>query len=72
MNTSYGDMNVNIPKDREGDFGLKLMKQYQNTVSQDMEGKSSPCMSKEERNRVYEFFSVNKDNSLKLCGQQMK
>lgn len=39
MHTSYGDMNVAIPRDRKGEFEPQLIKKYQNTVSQDMEEK---------------------------------
>ena len=39
MHTSYGDMDVSIPRDRHGDYGPKLIKKYQNTVTQDMEEK---------------------------------
>ena len=37
--TSYGDMDVSIPRDRHGDYEPKLIKKYQNTVTQDMEEK---------------------------------
>lgn len=39
MHTSYGDMDVSIPRDRDGEFEPKLVKKYQNTVTQDMEEK---------------------------------
>ena len=39
MHTSYGDMNVAIPRDRKGDYEPQLIKKYQNTVTQDMEEK---------------------------------
>lgn len=37
MHTSYGDVDINIPRDRAGEFEPHLIKKYQNTVSQDME-----------------------------------
>ena len=37
MHTSYGDMDVAIPRDRNGDYEPQLIKKYQNTVTQDME-----------------------------------
>lgn len=37
MHTSYGDMEVAIPRDRNGDFEPQVIKKYQNTVTQDME-----------------------------------
>lgn len=39
MHTSYGDMDISIPRDRNGEFKPKLVKKYQNTVTQDMEEK---------------------------------
>ena len=39
MHTSYGDMNVAIPRDSKGDYEPQLIKKYQNTVTQDMEEK---------------------------------
>ena len=39
MHTSYGDMEVDIPRDRKGEFEPQVIKKYQNTVTQDMEEK---------------------------------
>ena len=39
MHTSYGDMEIDIPRDRKGEFEPQLIKKYQNTVTQDMEEK---------------------------------
>ena len=39
MHTSYGDMEIDIPHDRKGEFEPQIVKKYQNTVTQDMEGK---------------------------------
>ena len=39
MHTSYGDMDVSIPRDRNGEYEPRLIKKYQNTVTQDMEEK---------------------------------
>ena len=39
MHTSYGDMDLNIPRDRKGEFEPQVVKKYQNTVTQDMEEK---------------------------------
>ena len=39
MHTSYGDMDVAIPRDRKGEFEPQIIKKYQNTISQDMEEK---------------------------------
>ena len=39
MHTSYGDMEIDIPRDRKGEFVPQIVKKYQNTVTQDMEEK---------------------------------
>ena len=39
MHTSYGDMDVAITRDRNGEYEPQLIKKYQNTVTQDMEEK---------------------------------
>ena len=39
MHTSYGDMDVAIPRDRKGEFEPQIVKKYQNTITQDMEEK---------------------------------
>lgn len=39
MHTSYGDMELDIPRDRKGEFEPQIIKKYPNTVTQDMEEK---------------------------------
>ena len=39
MHTSYGDMEIDIPRDRNGEFEPQIVKKYQNSVTQDMEEK---------------------------------
>jgi Transposase and inactivated derivatives len=39
MHTSYGDMDIAIPRDRKGKYEPQVIKKYQNTVTQDMEEK---------------------------------
>ena len=39
MHTSYGDMEIDVPRDRKGEFEPQIVKKYQNTVTQDMEEK---------------------------------
>ena len=39
MHTSYGDMDIAIPRDHNGEYEPQLIKKYQNTVTQDMEEK---------------------------------
>ncbi len=39
MHTSYGDMEIDVPRDRKGKFELQVIKKHQNTITQDMEEK---------------------------------
>lgn len=39
MHTSYEDMDVAVPRDRNGEYEPQLIEKYQNTVTQDMEEK---------------------------------
>lgn len=39
MHTSYGDMELDIPRDRNGEFEPQVIKKHQNTITQDMEEK---------------------------------
>ena len=39
MHTSYGDMEIGIPRGRKGEYEPQLIKKYQNTITQDMEEK---------------------------------
>ena len=39
MHTSYGDMELDIPRDRNGEYEPRVVKKYQNTLTQDMEEK---------------------------------
>lgn len=39
MHTSYGDVDIDVPRDHKGEFEPQVVKKYQNTVTQDMEEK---------------------------------
>ena len=39
MHTSYGDMGIDIPRNRKVEYEPQIIKKYQNTVTQDMEEK---------------------------------
>ena len=39
MHTSYGDIDLDIPRDRNGEYEPQVIKKYQNTITQDMEEK---------------------------------
>ena len=47
MRTSYGDMDIAIPRDRKGAYEPQLIPKYQNTVTQDMEEKIISMYAKE-------------------------
>ncbi len=46
MHTSYGDMELGIPRDRKGKFEPQIVKKYQNIITQDMEEKSISMYAK--------------------------
>ena len=39
MHTSYGDMELEIPRDRNGEYEPQVIRKYQNTITKDMEEK---------------------------------
>lgn len=43
LRTSFGDVEVTVPRDRKGEFGPQLLKKNQTSISQDIEEKSSRC-----------------------------
>ena len=43
LRTSFGDVEVTVPRDRKGEFEPQLLKKNQTSISQDIEGKSSRC-----------------------------
>ena len=47
MRTSYGGMDVAIPRDRKGEYEPQLIPKYQNAVTQHMEEKIILCMQKD-------------------------
>ena len=63
MHTSYGDMEIDIPRDRKGEFGPQIVKKYQNTVTQDMEEKiismyAKGMTSKDIENHMRELYDI--------------
>ena len=66
MHTSYGDREINIPRDRKGELEPQYVKKYQNTVTQDMEEKiismyatgmtTNGAISREERLECGQLF----------------
>ena len=46
MHTSYGDMEMAVPRDRNVEYESQLIKKYQNTVTQDMEEISDSTISR--------------------------
>lgn len=39
LHTSYGDTDIKVPRDRQGEFEPQLVRKHQNTLTQDMEEK---------------------------------
>jgi putative transposase len=46
MHTSYGDMDIEVPRVRKGEFEPQVVKKYQNTVTQVMEEKTLSMYAK--------------------------
>lgn len=43
LRTSFGDVEVTVPRDHKGEFEPQLLKKNQTSISQDIEEKSSRC-----------------------------
>ena len=43
LRTSFGDVEVTVPRDRKGEFEPQLLRKNQTSISQDIEEKSSRC-----------------------------
>ena len=43
MDTSYGEMEIDIPRDRKGKCEPQVVKKYQNTVTRTWKKRFSPC-----------------------------
>ena len=54
MHTSMGDMDIDVPRDRKGEFEPQLVPKHQNTLTQDMEGKIISMYAKEWQSRPLE------------------
>ena len=53
MHTSYGDMDLDIPRDRNGEYEPQVIKKYQNTITQDMEEKIISMYAKGQHFRLW-------------------
>lgn len=53
MHTSYGDMEIAVPRDRNGEYEPRLIKKYQNTVTPGHGGKDSLHVCKRHDDRRY-------------------
>lgn len=68
MHTNYGDMDLAIPRDRNGEYEPQLVKKYQNTVTQDMEEKALSMYAKgmttgDIESHMKELFAINISDS---------
>jgi len=59
MHTSYGDMEMAVPRDRNGDYEPQLIKKYQNTVTQDIEEKILSIVKEWQERPLEEIDIVN-------------
>ena len=46
LRTSFGDVEVSVPRDRKGEFEPQILKKNQTSISQDIEERSCPCTPK--------------------------
>lgn len=72
MRTSYGDMDVAIPRDRNGEHEPQFIKKYQNTVTQDLEEKSLFMYAKgmttgDTESHMKEFYDMDISDSTVSC-----
>lgn len=68
MHTSYGDMDLDIPRDRNGDYEPQVIKKYQNTLNQDMEEKIismyAKCMTTGDiENHLNDLYGIDVSDS---------
>ena len=47
MHTSYGDMEIDIPRDRKGEFEPQIVKKFRRRALRTWKQRSSPCTPKE-------------------------
>ena len=69
MHTSYGDMQIDVPRDRNGDFEPQIIKKYQNTITQDMEEKIISMYAKgmttaDIENHMKELYDIDISDSI--------
>ncbi len=58
MHTSYGDMEMAVPRDRNGDYEPQPIKKYQNTVTQDIEEKILSIVKEWQERPLEEIYAV--------------
>ena len=68
MHTSYGDMDMAVPRDRNGEYEPQLIKKYQNTVTPDMEEKILSMYAKgmttgDIESHMKELYDINLSDS---------
>lgn len=69
MHTSYRDMQIDVPRDRNGDFEPQIIKKYQNTITQDMEEKIISMYAKgmttaDIENHMKELYDIDISDSI--------
>lgn len=68
MHTSYGDMEIAIPRDRQGEYTPQLVSKHQNTLNQDIEEKIISMYAKgmttgDIESHINELYGVNISDS---------
>lgn len=69
LRTSMGKVEIDVPRDRNGDFEPKLLPKNQTSISQDMENKIISMYAKGDKKQIINFFNavlVNDDFTLDI------
>ena len=72
MHTNYGDMDLDIPKDRNGNYEPQIIKKYQNTLTQDMKEKIISMYAKgmttgDIENHLNDLYGIDVSDSTISC-----
>lgn len=66
LRTSFGDVEVSVPRDRKGEFELQVTKKNQTSISQDIEEKNPVNVCQRDDNIGYRSTHMLRDDCKKL------
>ena len=67
LHTSFGDVDVSIPRDRKGKFELQVLKKNQTSISRDIEEKILSMSAAKERSLHFQPSLQMMQTMLRLC-----